>query len=97
MIERGSERSENSPMLPEAAQLGTPVVPVFPFCFEVFLLKLNIREKGNLIIKGLLGNVVNEGSGFVVYHGLKIRLKTNEQIQFSTLLNGGTPILQSPM
>ena len=62
MIERGSERSESSPMLPEAAQLGTSVVPVFPFCLGVSLLKLNVRKMGACIIKGLLGNLANEGS-----------------------------------
>ena len=29
-----------------------------PFCFKVPLLKLNIRIKGTLIMKGLLGNLV---------------------------------------
>ena len=37
--------------------LGTPVVPLFPFYFGVTVLKLNAREKGTLIIKGLLENL----------------------------------------
>ena len=42
--------------------LGTPLVPFFPFYIGVFLLKLNSRKKGTLIIiKGLLGNL---GLGF---------------------------------
>ena len=38
-------------------QLGTPVVPFYPFYFGVSLLKLNSRKKGILIIGGLLGNL----------------------------------------
>ena len=37
--------------------LGTPVVHFFRFYFGVSLLKLNMRKKGTLIIKGLLGNL----------------------------------------
>ena len=40
-------------------QLGTPVVPFYPFCLGVSLLKLKSRKKGTLIIRGLLGNLVN--------------------------------------
>ena len=40
------------------ASLSTPVVPFFPFCLGVSLLKLNGRKKGTIIIKGLLGNLV---------------------------------------
>ena len=40
-------------------QLGAPVVPFYPFSFWVPLLKPNSREKGTLIIKGLLGNLVS--------------------------------------
>ena len=38
--------------------LGSPVVPFCPFCLGVSLLKPNMRKKGTLIIKGLLGNLV---------------------------------------
>ena len=38
--------------------LGSPVVPFYPFSFWVPLLKPNSRNKGTLIIKGLLGNLV---------------------------------------
>ena len=41
--------------------LGSPVVPFCPFCLGVSLLKPNIRKKGTLIIKGLLGNLVLVG------------------------------------
>ena len=37
--------------------LGSWVIPFCPFCFRVPLLKLNIRKKGTLIIKGLLRNL----------------------------------------
>ena len=37
--------------------LGTTVVPFFPFCLGVSLLKLNSRKKDTLSIKGLLGNL----------------------------------------
>ena len=37
--------------------LGIPVVPFFPFCLEISLSKLNLRKKGILIFKGLLGNL----------------------------------------
>ena len=40
--------------------LGSPVVPFYPFSFWVPLLKPNSRKKGTLIIKGLLGNLVME-------------------------------------
>ena len=40
------------------AQLGSPVVPFYPFSFWVSLLKPNSRKKGTLIIEGLLGNLV---------------------------------------
>ena len=40
-------------------QLGSPVVPFYPFSFWVPLLKPNSRKKGTLIIKGLLGNLDN--------------------------------------
>ena len=36
----------------------TPTVPFCPFYFGVFLLKLNSKKKGTLIINGLLGNLV---------------------------------------
>ena len=42
-------------------QLGTPVVPFFPFYFGVSLLKLNSRKKGTLIIMRLLGNLDEVG------------------------------------
>ena len=32
-----------------------------PFCFRVPLLKLSIRKKGTLIIKGLLRNLDDDG------------------------------------
>ena len=35
-------------------------MPFCPFCFRVPLLKLSIRKKGTLIIKGLLRNLVVE-------------------------------------
>ncbi|CAE7793603.1 unnamed protein product [Symbiodinium sp. KB8] len=38
-------------------RLGFPVVPFCPFYLGVSLLKPNIRKKGTLIIKGLLGNL----------------------------------------
>ena len=38
--------------------LGTPVVTFSPFYIGAFLLKLNSRKKGTLILKGLLGNLV---------------------------------------
>ena len=38
--------------------LGSPVVPFYPFSFWVPLLNPNSRKKGTLIIKGLLGNLV---------------------------------------
>ena len=34
------------------------MVALFPFCFGVSSVKLNIRKKGTLIIKGLVGNLV---------------------------------------
>ena len=37
--------------------LRSPVVPFCPFSFWVRLLKPNIRKKGTLMIKGLLGNL----------------------------------------
>ena len=37
--------------------LGAPVVPFFPFCFGVSLLKLKTRTKVALIVKGSLGNL----------------------------------------
>ena len=40
-------------------KLGTPVVPFCPVYLGVSLLKLNSRKKGTLVIKGLLGNLVN--------------------------------------
>ena len=36
--------------------LGNSVVPFFPFDLRDSVLKLNIRRKGTLIVKGLLGN-----------------------------------------
>ena len=36
--------------------LGNSVVPFFPVDFRDSVLKLNIRKKGPLIVKGLLGN-----------------------------------------
>ena len=41
--------------------LGTPVVPLFPFYFGASLLKLSSWKKGTLIIMGLLGNLVTAG------------------------------------
>ena len=52
-------------------------MPFCPFCFRVPLLKLNIRKKGTLIVKGLLRNLDNpeqewslkglgKGSGFLI-------------------------------
>ena len=38
--------------------LGSPVVPFYPFSFWAPLLKPNSRNKGTLIIKGLLGKLV---------------------------------------
>ena len=40
-------------------QLGPGVVPFCPFYFRAPLLKPNSREKGTLIIKGLLRNQVS--------------------------------------
>ena len=40
--------------------LGTPLVPFCAFYFGVSLLKLNSRNKGTLIIMGLLGNLVTD-------------------------------------
>ena len=40
--------------------LGSPVVPFFRFYVGVSLLKLNIRKKGTLIIRGLLGNLAGD-------------------------------------
>ena len=37
--------------------LGTPVIPFFPLYFGVFLLKLDIKKKGTVITKRLLGNL----------------------------------------
>ena len=42
--------------------LGFPVLSFCPFSFWVPLLKPNSREKGTPIIKGLLGNLVMNGS-----------------------------------
>ena len=39
--------------------LGSPVVPFYPFCLGVPLLKPNSRKKGTLIIKGVLGNLAS--------------------------------------
>ena len=47
--------------------LGAPVVPFCPFSFWVPLLKPNSREKGTLIIKGLLGNLVVHRSKRVAF------------------------------
>ena len=50
---------------------SAPVVPFYPFSFWVPLLKPNSRKKGNLIIKGLLENLVIEPlppSGFTTSH-----------------------------
>ena len=47
--------------------LGSPVVPFCPFNLGVSLFKPNIRKKGILIMKGLLGNLgfmVAENSGY---------------------------------
>ena len=44
--------------------LGSPVVPFYPFSFWVPFLKPNSRKKGTLIIKGLLGNLVQECPAF---------------------------------
>ena len=41
--------------------LGSPVVPFYPFSFWVPLLKPNSRKKGTLI-KGLLGKLVKAGT-----------------------------------
>ena len=38
-------------------KLGSPVVPFCPFYLGVSFLEPNIRKKGTLIIKGLLGNL----------------------------------------
>ena len=38
-------------------ELGSPVVPFYPFSFWVPLLKPNSRKKDTLIVKGLLGNL----------------------------------------
>ena len=43
-------------------ELGSPVVPFYPFSFWVPLLEPNSRKKGTLIIKGLLGNLEKQGS-----------------------------------
>ena len=45
--------------------LGTPVVPFYPFCLGVSLLKQSSRKKGTLIIWGLLGNLVFKGCFFL--------------------------------
>ena len=37
---------------PRNLTLGTPVVPFFPLCVGVSVLKLNIRKKGTLVILG---------------------------------------------
>ena len=55
---RDIERATAGAAAPGFLFLGSPVVPMFPFLFGVSLLKLNIRKKGTLIIKGLLGNLV---------------------------------------
>ena len=41
----------------ETLNLGTPVVPFYPFCLGVSLFKQNSRKKGSLNIYGLLGNL----------------------------------------
>ena len=51
-------RSPFKAVLLEPLELGTPVVPLVPFCpfyLGVSLLKLNNRKKGTLIINRLLG------------------------------------------
>ena len=45
-------------------QLGTPVVHFFLFYFGVYFLKLNVRKRGTLMIKGLLGNLDSATLGF---------------------------------
>ena len=48
---------------------GSPVVPFYPFSFWVPLLKPNSRKKGTLIIKGLLGNLVEESGNMLLLFG----------------------------
>ena len=43
--------------------LGSWVVPFCPFYFRVPFIKLNIRKKGTLIVKGLLRNLGLEIQG----------------------------------
>ena len=45
-----------------APLLGTPVVPFYPFCLGVSLLKQNSRKKGTFITWGLPGNLAFLGS-----------------------------------
>ena len=40
------------PVSSQIPNLGTPVVPICPFCFGVSLLKLDIKNKGTLAING---------------------------------------------
>ena len=42
----------------QGTYLGAPVRSVFPFCFGMSLLKLNIRKRGTPITTRLLGNPV---------------------------------------
>ena len=45
---------------------STPVVPFCPFHLGAYLLKLNSRKKGTLIIDRLLGNLAKTGANFIV-------------------------------
>ena len=45
------------PQMPGVSWLGTQVVPFSQYLFKVSLFKLNIRKKGTLTLKGLLGNL----------------------------------------
>ena len=42
---------------PQGLQVGSPVVPFCPFSFWVPLFTPSSRNKGTLIIRGLLGNL----------------------------------------
>ena len=53
-------------------ELGTPVVPFSPFYFGVSLLRPNSREKGTLVIRGVLGNLGKGVYGFYKVWGFRV-------------------------
>ena len=75
---RTKEASETSWACSHTHKLGSPVVPFSPFCYGVSLLKPNSSKKGTLIIKGLLGNLVNRARLCAVWQPEALQPEPNE-------------------